>query len=92
MADLTTAQYAYLLNEAEQPLAAASFAATSSDVAVATIGLGNDSNLVVVGQTAGTATIDVTRNSDGATASLVVTVEAAAPGTFAVHLGTPVAK
>lgn len=92
MADLTTAQYAYILNASDQPLPTSQFAAVSSDPTIAAIGLGNDSTHVVDGRGAGTATITVTRNSDGAVATLDVTVEQAAPGTFAVHLGPPVAK
>ena len=92
MADLTTAQYAYILNASDQPLPTNAFAATSSDTSVAVIGLGNDSTHVVDGRGAGICTITVTRNSDGAVATLDVTVEQAAPGTFAIHLGVPVAK
>ncbi len=92
MADLTTAQYAYLLDATESTLAQTAFAAVSSDPAIASIGTGNDSTHVVLGQGAGTATITVTRNSDGAVATLDVIVESAVAGSFAVHLGTPIAR
>jgi uncharacterized protein YjdB len=92
MADLTTAQYAYILNASDQPLPQTAFAAVSSDPTVASIGTGNDSTHVVIGQSAGTATITVTRNSDSAIATLEVSVEAVAPGTFEIHLGAPVAR
>jgi len=92
MADLTTAQYAYLLDDSEGTLSQTAFAAVSSDPTIAAIATGNASTHVVSGIGAGTATITVTRNSDGATATLDVTVAAATAGTFTVHLGTPISK
>lgn len=91
MADLTTQEYAYILDASDAPLPTANYAAVSSDPTIAAIVLGNNSTHCVDGRAAGTATITVTRNSDGATATLDVTVEAATPGTFSVHLGPPIA-
>lgn len=90
MADLDTAHYAYVLDDSEAPLPTANYAAVSSDPTIAAIVLGNNSTICVDGRGAGTATITVTRNSDGAVATLDVTVEAAAAATFAIHLGPPI--
>ena len=92
MADLTTAQYAYILDGNDQPLAQGGYAAVSSDPTGAALATGNAGTHVVDGRGAGSATITVTRNSDGAVATLDVTVETVAPASFAIHLGDPVAK
>lgn len=67
------------------------YSATSSDPLVASIGqvgLGGGAYIVVNGLSAGTATITATRNVDGATATLDVTVTSAGAA-FTIQLGTP---
>lgn len=92
MADLTTLQYAQLLDGDDAALFPAAYSAVSSDPTVASIGTGPGGSIAVVAQSEGTVTITATRNGDGATATVDVTVEAAELGDFAVHLGTPAPK
>ncbi len=90
MAQLTTLEYAPVLDGNGVNLFPGTYSAVSSDPAVASIGqsgLGGGATIVVNGLSAGTATITATRNVDGATASLDVTVTAA--NGFTIQLGTP---
>lgn len=91
MADLNPLQYAMLLDQDNNPLPFGQFSAVSDDPAVCSIGAGPGSAIAAIGQAPGTATITATRNTDGATASVEVTVEALAVA-FAIHLGEPAAK
>lgn len=88
--ELTTLEYAAVLDSNDSALSPAAYSASSSDPAVAavsTIGLGGGAYIVVNGIGVGTATITVTRNVDGATASLDATVTGG--DGFTIHLGTP---
>lgn len=87
MADLDTTHWAPILDQSDAPLFPGSFSAVSSDPTVAQIVQGTGGVLAVAGRATGTATITATRNSDGATASVDVTVEAVGPGEFTIHLG-----
>lgn len=90
MASLTTLEKAQILDDAGTPLNSGSYSATSSNPAVASIGDGGGFTLAVLGQSAGTATITATRNADGETATLEVTVTSGAP--FTISLGVPSPK
>ena len=93
MADLDTSQRAHLLLEDDSFCIWPTYTGASSDPAVAITGDGGDFRLAVLAVGPGTATITVTRASDGETADLVVTVEALPePGEFAIHLGEPFPK
>lgn len=92
MADLTTAQWAPLQDGNGANLFPANYATVSSDASVASVGLGTDGVIAIIGQGAGTAAITCTRNSDSAVATLDVTVEAVAPNEFTIQLGAPVAR
>lgn len=91
---LTTLEQAPIQDAATSVnLFAGSYSATSSDPAVAAViqvGLGGGASIAVNGISAGTATITVTRNVDGATATLLATVTAGA--SFTIQLGTPVTR
>jgi uncharacterized protein YjdB len=86
---LSTIQQAKLLDGNNAQLLPAAYSAYSSDHAVATIAIVVGA-LTVVAQGAGSATITATRVADGATATLVVDVAAAAG--FTIQLGAPFAR
>ena len=91
---LTTLQWAPVYDGNGAGLFPSGYSAMSSDPAVASIGVGTGGIIAVVGQAEGTATITVTRNVDGATASLEATVTLPEtpeplPG-FTIQLGPPV--
>ncbi len=90
MATLTTLQYAVVQDGNGVDLGGG-YGVTSSDPLIASIGSGPGGTIAVVGQSVGTATITATRNMDGATATLDVTVTADAEG-FSIQLGTPAPK
>ena len=91
MADLDTTQRAHILLEDDSHALWPAYSGVTSDATVATVGDGDAFRLAVIAQGPGTCTITVTRASDGATATLDVTVEAAS-GVFAIHLGPPYPK
>lgn len=77
MADtFTTAQYVEVKNQDNILIPPGPYSAESSDDAVASIGVGINGAIAVIGQSAGGATITVTRIADGAVASRGVTVTA----------------
>lgn len=86
---LTTLEKATIDDGTDHALAAGSFAATSSDPAVASVA-SSGGFWYCLGQSAGTATITATRNADGATATVDVTVTTGSG--FTIHLGTPSPK
>lgn len=90
MATLTTQEKALILLDDDSPCLYPAFTGVSSDTSVCTVGDGGEFRLACIAQGIGTATITMTRASDGATADLEVTVTADAG--FAIHLGTPEPK
>ena len=90
MADLDTTQRAPLLLEDDSPVDPRQYTAVSSNAGVASVADSGGYQLAAYGNAAGTATITVTRLSDGATATVDVSVDAAEG--FTVHLGTAVPK
>lgn len=88
MADLTSAQWAPVLDQTDTALAPGNATLVSSDPTVASIGVGTDGIHAVIGHATGTATLTATRLSDGAVATLDVSVEGVS-NEFTIHLGTP---
>lgn len=92
MATITTLQKAPVLDANDAPITGGAYAAVSSDTTVVTVGdFGGNNTLGAFAAGIGTATISVTRNADGAVATVDVTV-VLDPNGFAIHLGTPVPK
>lgn len=86
MADLLTTQKATIDDDTAHALQGGSFGAVSSDPAIASVAnIGG--YLYVVAHSAGTVTLTATRNADGATATLDVSVAAPEVGTFVIQLG-----
>jgi len=93
MADFTPGKRALLLLDDESPALWGPFTYATSDPALVALADGGEYRLAVLAVAEGTATITVTRNSDGATATVDATVVAATPGDpagpFTIHLGEP---
>jgi hypothetical protein len=89
---LTTAQKALILLADDSPVTDPAFHVVSSDTAVCTAGDGGAFRIAAIAQGAGVATLTATRLSDGAVASLDVTVSEVTPGSFEIHLGAPSPK
>jgi len=92
MATLTTIEKAPVLDGNNAILTGGQYAVVSSDTGVVTLGdFGGNNTVGAFAAGVGTATITATRNADGATATVDVTV-VLDPGGFAIHLGTPTPK
>lgn len=91
MDTLTTLEKATVDDAANHALPAGSFSVTSSDTAVATVNT-DGGFWYCFGQTAGTSTLTATRNADGATATLDITVTTPALPGFTIQLGAHSAK
>lgn len=92
MENIDTGNWYPLLDQSNAALAQAAFAVVSSDPTVVNLVTGANSTHVLNPVAAGTATITATRNSDGAVASLDVTVTQGATAAFEIHLGAAIPK
>lgn len=92
MANLTLGKRALILLDDDSPVLYPAFVVTSSDPTIVYGGDGGASQIAAISVSEGTATLTTTRQSDGATADLIVTVAAPVPPVpedpFTTHLGT----
>lgn len=84
---LTTLEKATVDDDTDHALNVGSYSVVSSDPAVASVNTNESGYWFCYGNTAGTATLTATRNADGETATVEVTVEAPALPGFEIHLG-----
>lgn len=78
-----------LLDQDDNPLTGIAYNVTSSDPSVARVGDTGGAHYGIVGVSAGTATISVVRNADGANGTdKLIEVTEVAPGVFDWHFGT----